>query len=176
VTPEARAEIKALLVRLSEGDRSAIEPAFLALWPMLETFSARALGRAGDAEDAAQQTLVKVFAQVASFDRTKDGVAWILTIASYECRTLRRRTERRKEQGLDAAADVVTAEETPEALAVQRDLEAAARQVLGAMREDDARAILAAIGESRPADATFRKRLERALGRLRLAWRTKHGT
>jgi RNA polymerase sigma-70 factor (ECF subfamily) len=177
VTPEARAEIQTLLVRLSEGDRSAIEPAFHLLWPIVGRFSARALGGAIEGEDAAQQTIVKVFAQVASFDRSRDGVAWVLAIASYECRTLRRRAQRRREQAIDAAAGLETGDGTPEALAVQRDLEAAARDMLGAMREDDVRAILTAIDESRPSgDATFRKRLQRALGRLRLAWRTKHGT
>jgi RNA polymerase sigma-70 factor (ECF subfamily) len=176
VTPEARAEIQALLIRLSEGDRSAIEPAFRALWPILSRFSARALGGAAEAEDAAQQAIVKVFGQVAGFDRTKDAVAWTLTIASYECRTVRRRTGRRREDALDPPAHGAT-EETPEAIAVQRELEQAARDVLGSLREEDARAILAAVGDARPAgDATFRKRLQRALGRLRLAWRTKHGT
>jgi RNA polymerase sigma-70 factor, ECF subfamily len=177
VTPEARAEIQALLVRLSEGDRSAIEPAFRELWPILGRFSLRALGGAAEAEDAAQQALVKVFAQAANFDRGRDGVAWVLTIASYECRTFRRRAERRREQPIDTAPGVPNPDGTPEALAVQRDLEAAAREVLGTMREDDARAILAAIDDARPrGDASFRKRLQRAFGRLRLAWRTKHGT
>ena len=97
MTPEARAEIQALLVRLSDGDRSAVEPAFRALWPILGAFSARALGRDAEAEDAAQQTLLKVFAQAASFDHERDGVAWVLTIASYECRTFRRRAARRRE-------------------------------------------------------------------------------
>jgi hypothetical protein len=60
---------------------------------------------------------------------------------------------------------------------LQRDLERAAREVLGDMREEDARAVLAAIDDARPpGDATFRKRLQRALTRLRVAWRTKHGT
>jgi RNA polymerase sigma-70 factor (ECF subfamily) len=172
----ARAEIQALLVRLSDGDRSAIEPAFHALWPILGRFSARALGTGAEAEDAAQQALVKVFGQAASFDREKDAIRWVLTIASYECRTIRRRAERRRELGIDSAIGLASADETPEALAIRRDLEAAAREVLGELAESDARAIFAAIDESRPAGATFRKRLQRALGRLRLAWRTKHGT
>jgi RNA polymerase sigma-70 factor (ECF subfamily) len=176
VTPEARAEIQALLVRLSEGDRSAVEPTFRALWPILAKFSARALGGAAEGEDAAQQAIVKVFGQAVSFDPKRDGLAWALTIAAYECRTVRRRTGRRREEGVEAAALRAT-HETPEALAVQRDLVEAANEVLGSLREEDARAILAALGDARPeGDATFRKRLQRALARLRLAWRTKHGT
>jgi RNA polymerase sigma-70 factor (ECF subfamily) len=176
VTPQARAEIQALLSRLGDGDRSATLPAFRALWPLLRRFSARALGHEADAEDAAQQAIVKVFAQVVNFDREANGIAWILAIASYECRTVRRRIERRREDGIERAGEVA-AGVTPEAQVVERDLEAAAREVLGAMREEDARAILAAIADARPTgDATFRKRLQRALTRLRLAWRTKHGS
>jgi RNA polymerase sigma-70 factor (ECF subfamily) len=176
VTPEARAEIQALLVRLSEGDRSAIEPVFRALWPILSRFSARALGGVAEAEDAAQQAIVKVFGQVAGFDRKRDGLAWALTIAAYECRTVRRRTGRRREEAVAPAVLGVT-HETPEALTSHRELIEAAKETLGSLRDDDAQAILTALGDARPeGDATFRKRLQRAIARLRVAWRTKHGT
>jgi DNA-directed RNA polymerase specialized sigma24 family protein len=174
VTPHARAEIQALLKRPQSGDRAAIEPTFDVLWPILRRFSARALHHEADAEDAAQQALAKLFAQVSSFDSSRDGVAWALAIASFECRTIRRKSHRRREDSLEGEQ---TSNATPEALVIERDLQTAAREVLGMMKEDDANAILAAMADERPAgDATFRKRLERALGRLRLAWRTKHET
>ena len=178
MTPQARAEIQTLLKRLANGERTAIEPAFDVLWPLLRDFSARALGHDVDAEDAAQQALAKLYAQVADFDARRDGVAWVLTIASYECKTIRRRRQRRREDGFDGvtAPELVVAH-TPEAAVIERDLEAAARALLGAMSEDDARTILAAMADGRPsADATFRKRLQRALERVRVAWRAKHGT
>ncbi len=177
MTPLARAEIQALLTRLGDGDRTAVEPAFRALLPIVRRFSARALGAGADADDAAQEALVKIFEEAASFDRARDGLAWTLAIASYECRTVRRRVQRRREEGIDAGAFVSSGNVNPEEAAVERDLEAAVREVLGAMRDEDARAVFAAIADARPAgDATFRKRLERALKRLRVAWRTKHGT
>jgi RNA polymerase sigma-70 factor (ECF subfamily) len=144
------------------------------LWPLLRRWSARALPNVADAEDAAQNALTKVFEQTANFDRARDGVAWVLTIAAFECRTARRKMQRRREGGLEMARECAT-DETPERLVVNRDLEAAVRDVLETLAEEDVQTIMAAIDGERPvADATFRKRLQRALGRLRLAWRAKH--
>jgi RNA polymerase sigma-70 factor (ECF subfamily) len=174
----ARAEIHTLVVRLADGDRGAIRPAFEAAWPIVQRFCARALASEADADDAAQAALVKVFEQVACFDARRDALAWILSIAAWECRTIRRRTHRRRED-FDAAVPWVGAM-SPEDEIVHRDLERAAREALSSLSPDDARTVLAAIGEqTKEADvapATFRKRLQRALERLRVAWRTKHGT
>lgn len=170
---QARADVQALLVRLADGDRTAIEPAFAVLWPLVRQFSARALHNPADAEDAAQQTLTKLFEQSADFDRARDGLAWVLTIAAFECRTLRRRAQRRREDSQERAPALADCD-TPEALVVERDLQAAALEVLGTLGDEDKKAILAAMSGARPADAAFRKRLQRALGRLRLAWRAKH--
>jgi RNA polymerase sigma-70 factor (ECF subfamily) len=177
VTPQARAEIQTLLRRLADGERAAIEPAFDVLWPLVRDFSARALRHDADGEDAAQQALAKLFEQAADFDAARDGVAWVLTIASYECKTIRRKRQRRREDGLEHAAAPAAIADTPETLVIEQDLEDAVRALLDGLREEDAQAIRAAMADARPAaDATFRTRLQRALGRLRVAWRAKHGT
>src|SRR5262245_15047408 len=111
--PEERAAIQILVTRLAAGDRDAIEPAFAALWPVLRRFSTRTLPIEADAEDAAQQALAKVFEQSASFDPSRDAVAWALTITWYECRTLRRRAQRRREQPLDAQDGAAPTTDTP---------------------------------------------------------------
>jgi RNA polymerase sigma factor (sigma-70 family) len=175
VTPHAREAIQALFKRLASGDRTAIEPAFAALWPILRGFAARALHDDGHGEDAAQQALIKLFAQVSGFDPSRDAVAWAIAITSYEVRSIRRRGLRRREEALDGAADAVTTTGTPEALIVERDLARAAHEALSGMKEEDRVAILVAIGEGRPSgDATFRKRLQRAFARLRQAWGARH--
>jgi RNA polymerase sigma-70 factor (ECF subfamily) len=175
MTPETREEIQLLLTRLGDGDRKAIEPAFAALWPVLRGFSIRALHNKADAEDATQQALAKIFEQAASFDPSRDGVGWSLAIVSYECRTLRRKAQRRREQPLSGISVPPFSGPTPEALVLDRDLEAAAREVLGGLKDQDVETIVAALEECRPASSTaFRKRLQRALGRLRSAWRAKH--
>ncbi len=184
MTPDARAQITSLLARLADGDRSAVDAAFDALWPLVRDFCARALGNAADAEDAAQQALVRVFEQVADYDRERDALAWVLTIAGYEVRTIRRRATRRREDAHDAESyERSSSRESPEDLLIDRDLCAAVRDVLASLRPEDAATIAASFGLSNanaptdaPSPATFRKRLQRALERLRGAWRTKHGT
>jgi RNA polymerase sigma factor (sigma-70 family) len=178
LTPHARAGVQELVLRLAHGDRSAVEPAFRAMWPMVREYSARALSNAADADDVAQAALLKFFDQVADFDRTRDAVAWALTITSFECRTHRRRLQRRKDRAeLSMVHHALSTTETPEDTVIERDLEAAAREVLGSLSDPDIRTVLAAMAEERQEHergATFRKRLQRALGRLRVAWRTKH--
>jgi hypothetical protein len=80
------------------------------------------------------------------------------------------------EQGLSMLPDQG---ENPEALFLERDILAAAGEVMGSLRPEDVKTLRAAIEEEARPDvpaATFRKRLSRAVGRLRTAWRAKHGT
>jgi RNA polymerase sigma-70 factor (ECF subfamily) len=66
---------------------------------------------------------------------------------------------------------------SPEEAAIDRDLRAAAEAVLGELRPIDVETILAiASGQQAVQGATFRKRVERALARFRLAWRARHGS
>jgi RNA polymerase sigma-70 factor, ECF subfamily len=181
VTPQERAELHTLMKRLAGGDRTAIAQAFATLWPVLRSFARCALGNDADAEDAAQVTAMKLFAQVADFDpQRSDAVGWALTIASFECRTIRRQRHRRREIADADALLLPIADDTsgtPESLAIERDLDAAVRQVLKDLKPEDAETIFASIASTRPTnDATFRKRLQRALARLRLAWKAKHET
>ncbi|HEU5055116.1 MAG TPA: sigma factor [Kofleriaceae bacterium] len=175
-----RAQVNALMARLADGDRSAVAPAFDLLWPVLQRFCRRALASDADGEDAAQEAIVKLFARAASFDPGRDGLAWALAIASWECRTVRRRAGRRREAPLDAAAEMAADGDT-EATVAARELAAAAREALAELDPGDAATVMAALSEepgARPAavaPATFRKRLERALGRLRGLWSKKHG-
>src|SRR5215813_7279688 len=104
VTWYARPAIQELFKRLADGDRTAIEPAFAALWPLLLGFATRALHDEGYGEDAAQQAIIKLFEQVSDFDPSRDGIAWALAITSYEVRSIRRRVLRRREEDLDDAA------------------------------------------------------------------------
>ena len=67
------------------------------------------------------------------------------------------------------------------ALVEQRQLVRAALDALDALAPRDRDVIAAALGDDTAlraelAPATFRKRLERAFGRLRTMWRSRHGT
>ena len=66
-----------------------------------------------------------------------------------------------------------TAHDDPEGLNAERQIVEAAQQVLGQLSVQDQETLLATFHEENPnevAGATFRKRRERALTRLRAAW------
>ncbi len=175
-----REQLQQAMTRLADGDRAAFVPVYEALWPVLRRFVERSLGNPCDADDVAQEALLKVFARASEFDPNREALPWTLGIASYECRTLRRRISRRRED--HAAWELEAARQegpSPEDDVIGRDLEAAALEALGTLRTRDAETILVATGGgARPPipGATFRKRLERAVGRLRIAWRARHGS
>ena len=183
-----KAQVQRWMIRLADGDRSAFEPLFRTLQPLLATFARRSLrgatGGAGEAheeaKDAAQEALLRVFARAHEFDRERDALNWILGITAYQCKTFRKRRCRRREDATDDAAleSLESSDPCPEEELITRDLLAAAEEVLGTLRESDAATIRTAFLETeRPAvaPATFRKRLQRALDRLRLAWGMNHG-
>src|SRR4030095_16919111 len=170
-------DLQELMVRLADGDRSALHATFEILWPLLRRFSARHLPHA-EAEDAAQEALVKIFRQAGRFDPARSAAAWALGIAGFEIRTARRRILRRREacEAEESLAAFPDAAKNPEEILLDRDLEETLREVLGALRAPDVETLrLYARGE-RPtiAAATFRKRVERALVRLRSAWSSTH--
>ncbi len=133
-----------------------------------------------DSDDVAQEALLRIFARASEFDGDRDVLPWALGIVAYECRTLRRRVERRREYlGAREVPEFAEIAPTPEGALVERELEAAAMEVLGTLHPRDVATILVATRDAeRPPipGATFRKRLERATGRLRFAWRAKHGS
>jgi len=161
--------------RLADGDRSAFRPAFALLWPQLRAFATRLVG-GPDGEDAAQAALLRVFSRASEYDPGRDALSWALGIAAWECRTLRRKRERRREQTAGPLERLVAPGATPEEAVIERDLRLAAEEIAGTLRPLDLETLLAVASGARPASgATFRKRLERALARFRLAWRAKHG-
>ncbi|MEJ7729822.1 MAG: sigma-70 family RNA polymerase sigma factor [Polyangiaceae bacterium] len=174
-----REQIDRWMTALADGDRNAFAPLYAALWPRLRAFAARALPSSADAEDAAQSALLRVFSRAAEFDGERDACAWVLGIVAWECRTLRKRAARRREIGDASHLDGAAAPGAdPEAAALARDLEAAARAAFGDLRPADQDTLRRAIAGERPPDGgpTFRKRLERAIARLRGAWRSTYGT
>ena len=174
---ESRRRLQEALARLADGDRSAFHPVFALGWPMVRSFTRALLRGAPDADDAAQEALLRVFEHAPVFDAARPAVPWILAIAFNECRTLRRRRFRRREDALEAAGGLAGVAAIEHEL-VQADLARAAREVLAGLPEADVETLMAAIDGDRPQGvpaATFRKRLERARARLRRAWKERHG-
>src|SRR3989442_6028652 len=91
-------ELERLMERLADGDRAAFHPVSAVLWPLLRRFAARHL-RPEEAEETAQETLVKIFLRAGEFDASRSALAWALGIAAFEIRTVRRRRLRRRGGG-----------------------------------------------------------------------------
>lgn len=155
----------------ADGDRASVDLLFHALWPIVVDYARRLAG--ADAEDVAQDALVKLFAQLERYDRSRDALAWALTITTWQCRTARRRVQRRAETpATEASVD-------GRALAEERELVRAALATLSTLAPRDVEVIIGSITDDEALrrclePATFRKRLERALARLRLSWRSRH--
>jgi RNA polymerase sigma-70 factor, ECF subfamily len=167
------------LTRLADGDREAFHPVYVALLPLVRRFTSRALAP-GDAEDAAQEAVVKVFLRASEFDPSRDALSWVLGIVAYEIKTSRRRRGRRREVEVEGPAFASQPDPgaSPEARAIGDDLDRAIDAALGRLNASDARTLRAFAAGERPTDvapATFRKRVERGLVRLRAQWRMLHG-
>jgi RNA polymerase sigma-70 factor (ECF subfamily) len=176
-----RQQLDRWMASAADGDRAAIDPLFHALWPIVLGYATKFLGDAALAEDAAQEALVKLFAQVDRFDRERDALTWALTLATWQCRTARRATYRRGETTLDANPQITEPSADGAQLAEERELVRAAVATLATLAPRDVEILSAAIADDDAlrcalAPATFRKRLERALARLRTSWRSRHGT
>jgi RNA polymerase sigma-70 factor (ECF subfamily) len=176
--------------RLASGDRAAFDPLFRALWRRAIATARRRLEPAG-ASDAAQATMMKLFARAPEFTRGAPVLPWFYAIAANEVRAVERGVKRHAGvgggggagAGADAGAGAgagagVGIEESiaadvgdPESLAVERELRAAVAQAVQSLDAPSAEAIAALLGEGeRPAidDAAFRKRVSRAYAKLRV--------
>lgn len=156
------------LARLAKGDRSAQRAVFDQAWPLLRGFCRRMLGEAGEAEDAAQRALIRVFEQASSYDTGRDGLAWALEIALWECRSQLRRRARAKTEALNSVAyAIIDGAPSADELFERREVEAAVAEILLTLSPIERQALLDGL-----TGATWRKRRQRALSRLKLLWST----
>jgi len=167
-------DLNELFGRLADGDRRAFTPVFQLLWPPTLRLCRRMMPVEADASDAAQAALLRILERASEYDRHRPALPWALGIASWECRTLRKRNERLHE----------TSESTPESddgasaeAQEQHDLIAAAIEAMGTLAPIDRETLLSTYWEtaSTASGATLRKRRARALTRLRNAFRRLYG-
>lgn len=163
------------MVRLADGDRAAFDVLLDELWPVILAFAQRGLGRGPDAEDVAQEVFYKICSRIADFDRGRDGLSWAFGIAAFEIKTHRRKVQRRREVA-DVSVDThVDASASQEAQLVDKELSAVLEEALCALSSEDRRALGVDEAPSDVAGATLRKRRQRALDRLKEAWRRIYG-
>ncbi|MEY4545811.1 MAG: hypothetical protein RL685_2006 [Pseudomonadota bacterium] len=189
--PDPPDSLDPLMARLADGDRSVFRAVFEQLWPPIERLCTRLLQNPADAADAAQEALQKILERApADYDRARPALPWALAIAGWECRTLARKRQRRRESSLEpgeagqrSEGSLGTAEDVEQQFA-QRELSRAALEALGELSDVDRETLIATFWEeaaaqlpapTQPSAAAVRKRRERALGRLRSAFRRLYG-
>src|SRR6266852_3051919 len=109
-----RSQLNRSMAELADGERRAFDPVYRTLWPLLVRFVAVISGDRMIAEDMAQQAMLKILARVSTFDRSKDAVAWSMTIAINEYRSYRRKLGNRPVDPSAWALEEPTDDETPE--------------------------------------------------------------
>lgn len=168
------ASLDDLMARLADGDRSAFAPMFELLWPRALRLCTSMLKHEADAADAAQQAMTKLLERAAEYDRQRPALPWALGIASWECRTLLKRRSRRREVGEEVAGEPAIDQERQH---VQQQLVEAALAAMGTLSDTDRETLLATFWEeaASASGATLRKRRERAVARLRAAFRRLYG-
>jgi RNA polymerase sigma-70 factor (ECF subfamily) len=129
---------------------------------------------AADADDAAQQAMEKILVRASDYDPARPALPWALAIAGWECRTLGRQRGRRREvTGIPDRA----AEDPAEEELTRRDLVQAALGAMDQLSASDQETLMATFWDqaAEVTGATLRKRRERALSRLREAFRRLYG-
>ena len=170
--PSERDWLQSQLAELADGNREAFGAVYERVWPLVRGFVGRQLPFA-EAEDVAQEALLRVFARASEFDRDRDALAWILGIAAWEIRTVKTRFRRRREDAADATlAARPGSGPTPEEAAIERERDRTIDRALAALDPRDAETLRDYMRDARPdvPPATFRKRVQRAIGRARAAW------
>lgn len=123
--------------RLAEGDRSAFDPVFDVLWPSALSVATRMLGPGQDAEDAAQEALAKLFARADHYDPARPALPWALTFVSWECRTIRKRRSRQREELAAEPPEQTAVDGSPELGLEALQRSAAFAALLEALRPED---------------------------------------
>lgn len=173
--PRPNAELDALMARLADGDRSAFTPVFRTLWTPMLRFCRTLAENDADAADAAQAAMEKVLERANDYDRARPAMPWAFAIAGWECRTLLRKSSRRREIREEEVPEPI--HESSEDDLVERDLVRAALEALGELSAVDQETLIATFTEEAASvtGATLRKRRQRALERLRAAYRRLYG-
>ena len=168
-------DLNALMARLGDGDRSAFAPVFRLLWPPTLRLCLGMLKNEADAKDAAQQGMEKILARASDYDPKRPALPWALAISAWECRTILRKRSRRKETPEELADEPMTAAADEDLL--RRNLTQAALDAMGQLSDSDRETLVATFWDEAAgaSGATFRKRRERALQRLRDVFKRVYG-
>ena len=132
-------------VRLArQGDQTAFGRLVVAYQTPVYNLAYRMLGNAAEAEEAAQETFLRVYTKLHSYDPQRPFRSWLLSIASHYCidRLRRRRiTWLSFEDEIAAPERLIGTDPNPESVVVQREQEDRIQRLLTALSPTDRAAI-----------------------------------
>jgi RNA polymerase sigma-70 factor (ECF subfamily) len=122
-----------------QGDRDAFGHMVKAYQGAVFNLAYRMLGNAHEAEDAAQETFLRVYRKLDSYDPNRKFKTWLLSIASHYCidRLRRRRlTWLSLEDEILPSAVLVSGEPGPEGQAIRSEQQACIQELLATLPAD----------------------------------------
>jgi RNA polymerase sigma-70 factor (ECF subfamily) len=125
---QERAWVEAAL----RGDTEAFANLVAAYADPVYNLCFRMLGDPAEAEDAAQETFIKLYSRLETYDSSRKLVSWVLSIASHHCidRIRRRRLQTVSVDDLPPWEPLVSEEPGPERQYMQREREARLQALL----------------------------------------------
>ncbi len=117
------------------GDQAAFARLVSAYQGPVYNLAYRMLGTPGDAEDAAQETFLRAYDRLSSYEPERKFSSWILSIASHYCidQLRRRRVPLESLDDQPAWHDLADDEPEPEETALQNEQERALRRALNGL-------------------------------------------
>jgi RNA polymerase sigma-70 factor (ECF subfamily) len=128
------------VLRARAGDEAAFTQLVETYHVAIYNLCYRMLGEAGEAEDAAQETFLRAYAQLHSYDPARPFKTWLFSIASHHCidRLRRRRlTWLSLDEPLPPHPALQAQGPGPEELSVRREQSEALQAVLASLAPDD---------------------------------------
>lgn len=132
-----REEERRWILAAREGDLEAFERLVGAYIRPIYNLAYRMLGDPEEAEDATQETFLRIYRSLAAYDPARSPASWILSIAAHYCMDQLR--SRRASVSLEAFEREIVApsEDHPEFIAEQREQEEQIRRALWGLSHED---------------------------------------
>lgn len=132
-----RGEERRWILAAREGDLEAFERLVEAYIRPIYNLAYRMLGDPEEAEDATQETFLRIYRSLATYDPAHPPASWILSIAAHYC--LDQLRSRRASVSLEASGweMVAPSEEHPESIVEQREQEEQIQRALLCLSHED---------------------------------------
>ena len=126
------------ILRAREGDVEAFTNLVKAYQTPVYNLAYRMLGNAVEAEDAAQETFIRVYKRLDTYDPNRKFSSWLLSIASHYCidRLRRRRMTLLSLEDVAFSGHLASEEDRPEESLARDDKESQVHRLLDELPED----------------------------------------